>query len=264
MRAIPTGFPHRLSDDELEHIIDTMLSSPVVASQPFVSILPELQLAIVIAGIQEKGRRAADRAERQALCVAVAAFVVSLVSVLRADGPIVVLKAAALGRCGMAAGLGWDELEGEISLVERIRAGSWARRPLRPKHELAPLNFCDLAFLVLPVAADKPHADKQLKDFLGCFGHRQGLQLHLLRRPKLLGFLTEDGASCGPSADPRPRSRLSPVADRATDEAADSRVVGQRDPREGRPEACFVSVLQRCGEVFVAFRVCADLQQAIS
>ena len=81
LRAIPTGFPHKLSDDALEDTIERMLTQ--AANQPpFATLLAELQLAIVTVGLQERARRAADKAERWALWVAVAAFIVSLASIV--------------------------------------------------------------------------------------------------------------------------------------------------------------------------------------
>jgi hypothetical protein len=95
-RALPEGFPSALSDADLTETLDAMLNDFGETATAFRSMLPELRLAAINAGLQEKARRettalaeitrqaasAADTASNRALLVALAALAVSVLSLV--------------------------------------------------------------------------------------------------------------------------------------------------------------------------------------
>jgi hypothetical protein len=95
MPAIPDGYPFTLNDQDLDDALETMLGD--LGSWPrFSTLLPELKLMIIAAGIQERTRReteelrrvardAADIARRtstRALWISLAALAVALVTLV--------------------------------------------------------------------------------------------------------------------------------------------------------------------------------------
>jgi hypothetical protein len=75
---VPTGYPFRLADRDLDVALAEMMNP---ASWPgfdnFGALLPELKLALLAAGLQERQRREMAVSGQRALRVAYAALVVS-------------------------------------------------------------------------------------------------------------------------------------------------------------------------------------------
>jgi hypothetical protein len=91
MTAVPQGFPFQLNDTELDEALEDMLDP---ASWPgfdnFSRLLPELKLALLAAGLQERERREAAASARRALTVAYAALVVAAATLIASIVVIVV------------------------------------------------------------------------------------------------------------------------------------------------------------------------------
>jgi hypothetical protein len=81
--AVPEGFPFRLTDEELEHVLDEMAEP---ANWPgfddFRLLLPELKLALLASGLRERDRREGAASAARALFVAWAALAVAAVTLV--------------------------------------------------------------------------------------------------------------------------------------------------------------------------------------
>jgi hypothetical protein len=95
---VPENYPFAMSDEALQAAVGEMLETTrsVYSGVSFAKALPELKLAIVMAGLQELSRRetaelrvltakaakAADRASKYALMVAALALLVAVASLV--------------------------------------------------------------------------------------------------------------------------------------------------------------------------------------
>ena len=89
---VPVGFPFKLDDEQLERAISEMLERDNWPGfENFESLLPELKLALVAAGLREVAQRDQARSDRKVLqgtyailAVSVVALIVSVIAVLTA------------------------------------------------------------------------------------------------------------------------------------------------------------------------------------
>ena len=89
---LPDGFPHKLTDDELDEALDSLLVAVRTRYGDAVGgWLPELQLALVTAALNEHTRRELDRGSR----IAFASLLVGGLALVVAVVPAVVTLLAA-------------------------------------------------------------------------------------------------------------------------------------------------------------------------
>jgi hypothetical protein len=83
MPAVPEGYPFQLSDPQLEEALRGMLDPGCWPGfDDFSRLLPELKLALLAAGLQERARREMALSATRALRVAYCALAVSLATLV--------------------------------------------------------------------------------------------------------------------------------------------------------------------------------------
>jgi hypothetical protein len=83
MPSVPVGFPFQLEDEQLDAAIREMLDPQNWPGfDDFAHLLPELKIALLAAGLQERQRREQAASAQRALLAAYAILAVSVVTLI--------------------------------------------------------------------------------------------------------------------------------------------------------------------------------------